>query len=259
MFSEDLPRFGSFDHEDALRRFIMDDELEVVAIDPAYMAMPGGDAGNLFVQGDLLRGMTKVCTDTGCMMILAHHTRKTKTDPFSPPELEDIAWAGFQEFARQWLLVGRREAYEPGTGEHRLWLSCGGVAGHSALWAVNVAEGTRATEGGRFWQVDVVPAREARQASEQRAATAKAAQSESKRQARIDADSRRIVNALAKMPAGETAKAIRDRAGMSGDRFTAAIASLLESGAVVPTEIVKPNRQTPYEGYTLRGEDSNTP
>ncbi len=136
---------------------------------------------------------------------------------------------------------------------------CGGSAGHSALWAVDVAEGTRATEGGRFWQVDVVPAREARQASEQRAATAKAAQSESKRQARIDADSRRIVNTLAKFPAGETAKAIRDRAGMSGSRFTAAIASLLESSAVVPTEIVKPNRQTPYEGYTLRGEDNNTP
>ena len=41
VFSEDLPRFGSFDHEDALRRFIMDDELEVVEIDPAYMCIPG--------------------------------------------------------------------------------------------------------------------------------------------------------------------------------------------------------------------------
>ena len=41
-----------------------------VAIDPAYLCLPGADAGNLFVQGDLLRGMSKVCTDTGCMMIL---------------------------------------------------------------------------------------------------------------------------------------------------------------------------------------------
>ena len=116
VFSEDLPRFGSLEHEDALRRFIMDDELEVVAIDPAYLCLPGADAGNLFAQGDLLRGMSKVCSDTGCMMILAHHTRKTKTDPFSPPELEDIAWAGFQEFARQWLLVGRREPVTPPAG-----------------------------------------------------------------------------------------------------------------------------------------------
>ena len=93
--------------------------------------------------------MSKVCADTGCMMILAHHTRKTKVDPFAPPELEDIAWAGFQEFARQWLLVGRREAYEPGTGNHRLWLSVGGSAGHTALWAVDIDEGTRDTFDGR--------------------------------------------------------------------------------------------------------------
>jgi hypothetical protein len=35
-------------HEDALRRFIDDYELEIIGIDPAYMAMPGADAGNLF-------------------------------------------------------------------------------------------------------------------------------------------------------------------------------------------------------------------
>ena len=124
-FSEDLPRFGDLNHEDALRKFIMADALEVLVIDPAYMCMPGGDAGNLFAQGELLRGMTKVCEETGCTMILAHHTRKTKVDPFAPPELEDIAWAGFQEFARQWLLVGRREQYEPGTRRASLVAVCG--------------------------------------------------------------------------------------------------------------------------------------
>jgi len=138
VFSDQLPRFGSLDHQDAVRRFISDDELEVLAIDPAYLCMPGADANNYFIQGELLRSMGDVCADAGCMMMLAVHNKKGKVDPFTPPELEDIAWAGFQEYFRQWLLLGRRERYEPGTGDHRLWLNVGGSAGHSALWAVDI-------------------------------------------------------------------------------------------------------------------------
>ena len=40
VFSEDLPQFGDQAHQDALRRFILDDELEVLAVDPAYMCLP---------------------------------------------------------------------------------------------------------------------------------------------------------------------------------------------------------------------------
>jgi hypothetical protein len=122
VFSDQLPRFGSFEHQEAVRRFANDDELDVLGIDPAYLCMPGADAGNYFIQGELLRGMGEVCSSVGCMMMLAVHNKKGKADPYAPPELEDIAWAGFQEYFRQWLLLGRREAYEPGTGDHRLWL-----------------------------------------------------------------------------------------------------------------------------------------
>ncbi len=126
VFSEDLPQFGSVAHEEALRKFLTDDKLEVVIVDPAYMCIPDTDHANLFQVGAKLRGVSQVCREAGAMLVLAHHTRKNKGDPFSVPELEDISWAGFQEFARQWLLLGRRELYQPGTGEHRLWLSAGG-------------------------------------------------------------------------------------------------------------------------------------
>jgi hypothetical protein len=247
VFSDELPQFGSPDHEDALRRFIEGDELEVVVIDPAYLCIPEIDHANLFQVGERLRGMSKVCADAGCAMVLAHHTRKTKIDPFSPPELEDIAWSGFQEFARQWLLVGRREQYEPGSGEHRLWLSCGGSAGHSALWAVDIAEGTRETPGGRYWRVDVMRADEARGAEEERKET----QKEAKRQRKLDADVKRVVDVVAKYKDGETAYAIRTRAGMSGTGFNSAIAAALDRGHVTVCEIFKPNRKLPYEGYKL--------
>jgi hypothetical protein len=255
VWSDQLPQFGELAHLDALRRWMTDDELEVLCVDPAYLCIPEADHGNLFDIGARLRGVSEVCQEAGAMLILCHHNRKTgKADPYSAPELEDIAWAGFQEFARQWILVGRREPYQPGTGDHRLWLSGGGSAGHSDLWAVNIAEGKRTDPGGRKWDVEILSVSEARREAAGAAEDRKATGAETKAQARIDADKKRIVNALAKLPDGETAKAIRERVGLSGARFNPALAVLIDDGDVVPAEIAKGNHTTAYPGYKLKGE-----
>lgn len=160
-----VPRIGDRLHMNALRRFICEDELKVLAIDPAYMSIPiGDDAANLFAVGQFLFLLTELGQETGCTIVICHHTKKGKVDPFSPPELEDISWAGFQEWARQWLLISRRERFDPeSAGEHRLWLNIGGSAGHSSLWALDITEGRRKDPGGRKWEVSIISAADARE------------------------------------------------------------------------------------------------
>lgn len=252
VFSEDLPQFGSIAHQEALGRFIMGDELEVIAVDPAYMCIPDVDPSSIFSMGPVLRGVSQVCQEHGALLLICHHAKKTKNDPFSPMELEDISWAGFQEFARQWLLVGRRELYQPGTGEHRLWLSAGGSAGHSGLWAVDVAEGTQATPGGRFWRVGVMPASEARADAQARQEATKRQRAEERAAASLETDRSELVKVLTKAKRPETKTALRDRATLGhGQRFDRAFASLVDDGTLEPAEITKGNNR-PVSAWKLR-------
>ena len=245
IFSSDLPRLDDVRYLDALEEFVADDEIEVVILDPAYLMMPGADAGNLFVQGEMLRSLSQRCEQIGVTMILCHHTKKGIVDPYAPPELEHISWSGFQEFARQWLLIGRREKYEPGTGEHALWLNVGGSAGHSALWGVNISEGIFCGPGTRKWEVELLTADEARNSAKQTKANDKARQLE----AREDECRRRLHHAI-KSHGPETLTQLRVLAGVSKTEFANAIASLLNDKIIESCEIKKENNQT-YEGYNL--------
>ena len=223
-------------------------------IDPVYMAMSGADAGNLFIQGQLLRGISELCQELDCTLILCHHTkRNTGHDVYQPPELEDIAWAGFQEWARQWLLVGRREAYGPGSGMHRLWLTAGGSVGHGGRWGIDISEGTYDGDGGRSWEVTVVDHRDIRDEKTERQEAEKTAKAD----AAIERDCEKLKAALAAYRDGETPKVIRLAAGLNSGCFDKAASRLLRRCEIVPCSITKPNRKTPYDGYQIK--DIGTP
>jgi hypothetical protein len=237
-----LPQLSRAEHLVALGRAIRERKVDVAIVDPLYLCLIGGDvevsAANMFQMGPLLVAVAQTCLDAGATPVLCHHFRQNRDDPHRPPELEDLAFAGVQEFARQWLLLARRTPYEHGTGRHELWLNAGGSAGHGGAWAVNIDEGVVDDEfSGRFWEVDVQAAGVARDAaSAERDAARRKAKDEAARQ-RIETDATAVAQHL-RDHGPKTARGIRDGLGWGAPRAAQAIARAVDVRWIRPVEIV---------------------
>jgi hypothetical protein len=255
----DLPQIARNDHIEALGELIQANHIDAAIIDPAYLALLAGDtqgrqASNIFDMGSLLINLTTVGQQTGATIILIHHCRKSTLNPGAPPELEDLSMAGFAEWARQWLLIGRRDEYEKGSGIHRLWLNVGGSAGHSGCYAIDVDEGIlQADFSGRKWEVAVTSPDHARSDAERRTANKRAKRQED----RENDHCRRLLEVMRTIPReGETAKVIREQAGLNPAAFGKSITGLLQTRNVVKTTIKKASKE--YDAYQLFEGERNS-
>ncbi len=231
----ELPRLADPSDLRALQTAVKNAGVQVLLIDPVYLCILGGmaasglQASNLFHMGPLFLGVAKSCLEVGCTPLLAHHFKLTRSNPYDEPQLEDLAFAGVQEFARQWMLLGRRERYEPGSGLHRLWLSVGGSSGQSGLWAVDVDEGVIGDDfQGRKWDVTVQTASDVR-TTERRQTEAKRT-AEQERRAREDED--KLLDALDHLDPhckGIGFNKVRDSAGLSGTKAKSVLYRLVKA------------------------------
>lgn len=250
----DVPTLKNFMHLKALRKFIIKNSLEVLILDPAYQMMAGisEDAANLFVVGPMLKTLGDILKECNCTPIICHHFKKGKLDPYEPAELEDIAWAGFQEYFRQWGLLNRRVRYDPDHGgHHELWFQVGGSAGHSGMWGLNIDERTQQTPGGRIWDVNLTSASDAREERQETLDLLKEAKKQNQLERQNDQQRQKVLKALRRYPDGETSRKIRETAKVNLHGLEELLAQLIEEGIVVPCEVKKNNRREP--AFKLNG------
>ena len=239
----DLPQLGSLEDLVELERGIKEIGVEVLILDPAYLCMLSGaadDAKNVFSMGSHLRVISELCQRSGCSLILVHHANRT-LQPGSVMELSNIAFAGFAEFARQWLLLSRAEPYR-GDGEHQLLLNAGGSCGQGGLYAVHVSEGTLDEGfGGRRWEVTVTSPDEARA---DRVAEKETKKKEEARQ-RMRSEETSVLNAVDKTIEGGqpaiTLRQVRDHCPtFSHAKAKEVVGRLIEDGVLEEIEYEKP-------------------
>lgn len=114
LWQTDLPQLNSSSDRQRLSEGLAKAAVKVAIIDPLYLCLlSGGDrvaASNLYEVGPLLLGAAKACLDAGATPVFVHHATKTAgkrtaSKKAESLDLEDLAFAGIGEFARQWLLL----------------------------------------------------------------------------------------------------------------------------------------------------------
>ncbi|MBV8075629.1 MAG: AAA family ATPase [Planctomycetaceae bacterium] len=243
LFEFQLPKLSVASHRAELTQLVTEWGIDVVIIDPIYLClisgMPGQrlDTANLFDMGPMLQHAVAACLPATCLLV--HHAKKNMLGAdggfsrYGQPELDDLAMAGFQEFARQWILLKRSERYEPGSGLHKLWLSIGGSVGHSGEWEIEIDEGMLQEDfTGRKWNVTVKLASEAREQKKARAAEqkleeqlAKEERNDAAKDARIR-DNAKLVRDVLKEPM--TRRKLRNTLHWGNDRLGFAVAMAID-------------------------------
>ena len=248
LFSDMLPRLEDLTHIVALERLIQQQRIEVLIIDPMYLAIDvNGKESSMFAMGRVLRNVGQICQEQGVTLVMCHHAKQSATRDPKKPDFRDAAFAGFEQFFSQWVCVSRRSEYQAGSGKHELWMRCEGRMGHSGQWALDVDEGVYDGPGTRIWKTQLTSENNAEHA----AAAKQEAEQHEREQRKLDADCQNLLKAYQRFSSGETMKQIAAIAGISHQRFAVVNATLLDDALVEICKVQKSCRKTPYDGFKL--------
>lgn len=253
----ELPQLANPIHLEVMARTFKNEGIKVAMIDPAYLCLLSGDTqgrspANVFAMGSILKEVSQMAQEAKCTLLIAHHTRKAgRDDKFGATSLEDLSMSGFPEWARQWLLIGRRSEFKDGI--HLLSLNVGGSAGHSGSYFLTVDEGIANDDHAqRKWDVRVETASE----GIERTKSAKEAAKADARRDKLE----RLNDVVGKYPDGETKSVLRANAVLNSNDFDDLIAELIKRKAVEPCQVTKGNKKHPgFRRMTLEPVTRNDP
>jgi len=148
-----VPRLDNISHITILKKTLEDFHPDVVVFDPAYLMLTTDKPESLFATGGQLSAISLLCQIHGATIIIAHHNSKSSNVLGRTPDLDDLSWSGFAEFARQWILVSRNKAYDPMTGDQHIKMVVGGSYGHGGEYDIHIQEGDFPD---RRWNVEMM-------------------------------------------------------------------------------------------------------
>ena len=253
-----LPAFNSEKNRERVASMIKQLALQMVIIDPLYLSLPTSASGktvnpaNLFEMGPLLQTISQTCLRAGATPIFVHHTKKMGgtgaeiRSKYAPIELDALSFSGVPEFARQWMLLNRREEYVLGSGQHKLWMSVGGSAGFSGCWAVDVDEGQVVRNfSGRGWKVTI---RSQTQELEEKEARKVVSKQEKEHKDRTD-----VMDLLKQSETPQTQTDICGATGISKARVKSAVEHLVKERRIKKSPVTKAcgTGTKTHDGYTI--------
>jgi hypothetical protein len=155
-----MPRGGHPADLDRLAAGLERWRVGLVIIDPLFLLLrgcPDVSASNVYEIGAVFESAAESCLRAGATPVLVHHAVKAagRTVSDRPLSLEDLAFAGIGEVARQWVLLNRAAEFAPATGRHELNMAVGGSTGNAAAWRLVAEEGAAGLARG--WRVQVEP------------------------------------------------------------------------------------------------------
>jgi hypothetical protein len=228
-----------------VEKAINDTQAALTVFDPASKVLSriGEHASNMFCFSRLLNPIDEIAARTGTTLGFIHHTTGAGGRIGARPRLDDSAFPGLSQWARQWISLSKRAEMEPREMIHSVFFHFAGSDSRSLEGLLRITEGARDTSkplNGQGWQVEFIDdeALQAEYAERRQARAAKRATKE------IESTKSAIVTFLSKQPRQAATSRKLARGVPKPRRHEAAIAALVEEGVVARDGSVQSGTRT---------------